>query len=155
MKVETKKVRLSEIKLNPDNPRQISKTQIDRLVKSITEFPEMMELREIVVDETMTILGGNMRFRALKEAGEKEAMAKIVTGLSPEQKREFIIKDNAAFGEWDMDALANAWGDLPLTDWGVDLPEDWMNEIPDENKSIDEAGMADTENECPKCGFKW
>ena len=129
MKVETKKVRLSEIKPNPDNPRQISKTQIDRLVKSITEFPEMMELREIVVDETMTILGGNMRFRALKEAGEKEAIAKIATGLTPEQKREFIVKDNAVFGEWDMDALANAWGDLPLVDWGVPLSEDWMAPI--------------------------
>jgi len=129
MKVETKKVRLSEIKLNPDNPRQISKTQIDRLVKSITEFPEMMELREIVVDETMTILGGNMRFRALKEAGEKEAIAKIVTGLSLEQKREFIIKDNGTnWGQWDFDILANGWDDLPLTDWGVDLPEDWLNE---------------------------
>ena len=128
MKVETRKVRLSEIKPNPDNPRQISKMQLDRLVKSITEFPEMMELREIVVDETMTILGGNMRFRALKEAGEKEAIAKIATGLTPEQKREFIVKDNAGFGEWDMDALANVWSDLPLTEWGIDLPEDWMNE---------------------------
>jgi len=67
MKIEVKKVNLSKIKLNPDNPRQINKTQLDRLVKSITEFPEMMELREIVVDDTMTILGGNMRFRALKE----------------------------------------------------------------------------------------
>jgi len=122
MKVETKKVRLSEIKLNPDNPRQISKTQLDRLVKSITEFPEMMELREIVVDETMTILGGNMRFRALNEAGEKEAIAKIATGLTPGQKREFIVKDNAGFGEWDMDALANGWSDLPLNEWGLDVP---------------------------------
>jgi len=129
MKIEVKKVNLSKIKLNPDNPRQINKTQLDRLVKSITEFPEMMELREIVVDDTMTILGGNMRFRALKEAGAKEAVAKIVTGLTPEQKREFIIKDNGTnWGEWDMDALGNLWSDLPLTEWGIDLPEDWMNE---------------------------
>ena len=157
MKVETKKVRLSEIKLNPDNPRQISKTQIDRLVKSITEFPEMMELREIVVDETMTILGGNMRFRALKEAGEKEAIAKIATGLTPEQKREFIIKDNGTnWGEWDMDALGNLWSDLPLTDWGVDLPEDWLGTLGDE--PLPDTGSGEEKDQmttCPKCGFEY
>jgi len=155
MKVETRKVRLSEIKPNPDNPRQISKVQVNRLVKSLQEFPEMMQIREIVVDESMIILGGNMRFRALKETGVKEAIVKIVTGLTLEQKREFIVKDNAGFGEWDMDALANAWSDLPLTEWGLDLSEDWMEPIPDDNKPIDEAGMSETENECPKCGFKW
>lgn len=79
----------------------------------------MMELREIVVDENMMILGGNMRYRALKEAGEKECIAKIADGLTPEQKREFIIKDNASFGEWDMDILANVFDDLPLVDWGI------------------------------------
>jgi len=128
MQVETRKVKLSEIKPNPDNPRRINKEKMERLVKSLKEFPEMMDLREIVVDETMTILGGNMRFRALKEAGEKEAIAKVATGLTPDQKKEFIIKDNAPFGEWDMDALANVWSDLPLVEWGLDLPEDWMNE---------------------------
>ena len=128
MQVETRKVKLSEIKPNPDNPRRINKEKMERLIKSLKEFPEMMDLREIVVDETMTILGGNMRFRALKEAGEKEAIAKIATGLTPDQKKEFIIKDNAPFGEWDMDALANVWSDLPLVEWGIDLPEDWMNE---------------------------
>ncbi len=153
MKVEIKKVKLSEIKLNPDNPRQISSTQMERLVKSLKEFPEMMKLREIVVDENMMILGGNMRYLASKQSGE-DVVVKIASGLTPEQKREFVIKDNAAFGEWDMDLLST-WDDLPLVDWGVDLPEDWMSPVPEENKAIDEDDMADTENECPKCGFKW
>lgn len=126
MKVEIKTVKLSSIKLNPDNPRRIGNVEMDRLVKSLQEFPEMMKLREIVVDEGMTVLGGNMRLLALRKIGAKECTAKVVKGLTPEQKREFVIKDNAAFGEWDMDALANGWADLPLADWGVGLPEDWM-----------------------------
>jgi len=153
-KVTIKKVKLSEIELNPDNPRQISHDDMDRLVKSLKEFPEMMELREIVVDEAMMVLGGNMRFRAFKQIGEKSCIAKIVTGLTPEQKREFTIKDNSEFGQWDMDLLS-AWDDLPLIEWGVNLPEDWLSPIPDENKESDENSGADTENECPKCGFKF
>jgi len=123
MKVETKKVKLSDIKLNPDNPRRISEKGMARLVKSLQDFPEMMELREIIVDETMTVLGGNMRTLALRKVGEKEIIAKIVTGMTPDQKREFIIKDNSDFGEWDMDELANMWSDLPLIDWGIGEPE--------------------------------
>jgi DNA modification methylase len=126
MKMEIKQVKLSEIKLNPGNPRRLSKQNMERLVKSLQEFPDMMKLREIIVDETMTILGGNMRFLALKNIGEKQCTAKIVTGLTPEQKREFIVKDNASFGEWNMEDLANSWADLPLADWGVDLPDDWL-----------------------------
>lgn len=155
MQIETKKLKLSQIKLNPDNPRRIGKTEMERLVKSLQDFPEMLELREIIIDENNVILGGNMRYRALKQIGEKECVAKIVTGLTPEQKREFIIKDNGAWGEWDMDALGNLWSDLPLMDWGVELPVDWMNSIPDSNKEIDEDAMSDTKNECPKCGFQW
>lgn len=120
MKVETKKIKLNLIRKNPDNPRLINKKQLDRLIKSLKELPEMMELREIVVDETMTILGGNMRYLALKEVGEKECIAKIVSGLTEHQKKEFIIKDNANYGEWNMDELANTWSDLPLADWGLD-----------------------------------
>jgi DNA modification methylase len=127
MQIEIKKVKLSEIKLNPDNPRKISKCDMDLLVKSLTDFPEMLQMREIVVDETMTVLGGNMRTLALRKAKAKECTAKIVKGLTPEQKREFIIKDNGSMGEWNMDILANAWSDLPLADWGVKLPEDWMS----------------------------
>jgi len=126
MNVETKQVKLSALKLNPDNPRRIGNKEMERLVKSLQEFPDMLSIREIVVDETMTVLGGNMRLLALKKSGAKECTAKIVTGLTPEQKREFIIKDNSAFGEWDMDLLSSSWSDLPLVDWGVDLPEDWL-----------------------------
>ncbi len=126
MEITTKKLKLSQIKLNPDNPRRIGKVEMERLVKSLQDFPEMLELREIIVDENNTILGGNMRYRALKQIGEKECIAKIVTGLTVDQKREFIIKDNSAFGEWDMDLLSSSWSDLPLVEWGVDLPEDWL-----------------------------
>ena len=125
MKIEVKKVKLSEIKLNPDNPRTISTKDMGLLVKSLQEFPEMMEIREVVCDEDYVVIGGNMRTLALRKAGASEVIAKIVTGLTPEQKREFVIKDNSEFGTWDMDLLST-WDDLPLTDWGVDLPEDWM-----------------------------
>ena len=158
IEISIKTVKLSQIKLNPDNPRRIGNVEMDRLVKSLQEFPDMMKLREIVVDETMTILGGNMRFLALKKIGAKECTAKIVTGLTKEQKREFVIKDNGSWGNWDFDLLANNWADLPLSDWGIDLPDDWLKDseiIPSENKAIDEEAMADTKNECPKCGFKW
>ena len=127
MQIEIKKVKLSDIKLNPDNPRMISKGDMNLLVKSLTDFPEMMQMREIVVDEKMTVLGGNMRTLALRKAKAQECTAKIVKGLTLEQKREFIIKDNGSMGEWNMDILADAWSDLPLADWGVKLPEDWMS----------------------------
>lgn len=156
VKVEIKTVKLSEIKLNPDNPRTISKKDMDLLVKSLKDFHEMLELREIVVDETMTVLGGNMRTLALRKSGAKECTAKIVTGLTPEQKREFVIKDNGEYGRWDFDALANSLGDLPLVDWGVDIPADW-------EKLLDGTGLPSpgsgeekkNETTCPKCGFSY
>jgi hypothetical protein len=157
MNVEIKKVKLTEIKLNPDNPRRIGNVEMERLVKSLQEFPDMLSIREIVVDETMTILGGNMRYLALKKAGAKEATAKIVTGLTKDQKREFVIKDNGGFGTWDMDALANTWGDLPLIDWGVDLPEDWLNDPNFAPGTEADQGRLDEKAPtiCPKCGHSW
>jgi hypothetical protein len=128
---------------------------MDLLIKSLKEFPDMLKLREIVVDETMTVLGGNMRLLALKKSGAKEATAKIVTGLTKEQKREFVIKDNSSFGDWDMESLANAWGDLPLADWGVDLPEDWLTAPPEIQEDQSESKSTCQQNECPKCGYKW
>jgi len=125
MEIIIKQVRLSEIKLNPDNPRRISSLEMDMLVESIKKFPEMMSLREIVVDETMTVLGGNMRTLALRKLKQKECTAKIVTGLTPEQKREFIVKDNGSWGQWDMELLSS-WDDLPLIDWGVSIPKAWV-----------------------------
>ena len=155
VEITTKTVKLSQINLNPDNPRRISENDMARLVKSVQEFPDMMKLREIVVDETMTILGGNMRFLALRKIGAKEVAAKIVNGLTPEQKREFIIKDNASSGEWDFDALANGWGELPLVEWGVDG-------IPKPGPA-DDVGEGEPDNEqekpdiiiCPKCSHEF
>ena len=126
VEIKIKQVKLNDIKLNPDNPRTISKLDMDLLVKSLQEFPDMLKMREIIVDEKMIVLGGNMRLLGLQKIGVKDCTAKIVTGLSKKQKREFIIKDNASFGSWDMDALANSWGDLPLAEWGFDLPDDWL-----------------------------
>jgi len=125
MNVETRSLEISEIRQNPDNPRTIKKAQLEKLVKSLNDFPEMQHLREIVVDETLMILGGNMRYQALKKSGAARAIVKVCQGLTAEQKREFIIKDNSNFGEWNMEVLAADWGDLPLSDWGLDIPDTW------------------------------
>ena len=116
-----KKVNLSELKPHPDNPRKISRENMDRLVKSLQEFPEMLEIKEIVVDETMTIIGGNMRYAALKKMGREQCKTKIVTGLTEDQKREYIIKDNIALGEWEKTIIAKKYSDLDLKTWGIDL----------------------------------
>jgi len=119
------KMKLSSIKLNPNNPRLIKDEKFKKLCKSIEEFPQMMELRPIIVDEEGVILGGNMRYQALQYLGYKELEDKWVmraSDLTEEQKKEFIVKDNVGFGEWDWDVLANEWDDLPLADWGLDVP---------------------------------
>ena len=116
-----KKVNLSELKPHPDNPRKISRENMDRLVKSLQEFPEMLEIKEIVVDETMTIIGGNMRYAALKKMCREQCKTKIVTGLTEDQKREYIIKDNIALGEWEKTIIAKKYSDLDLKTWGIDL----------------------------------
>ena len=113
------------IKPNPNNPRVLRDDKFKKLKKSIQEFPEMLELREIIVDEDMVILGGNMRYKALKELGIKDVPVKIAKGLTEEQKKEFIIKDNVGFGEWDWDMLANEWDSASLDDWGLDVPSEW------------------------------
>lgn len=149
MEIETKTVKLSQIKLNPDNPRTISNADMDRLVKSLQEFPEMMNIREIVVDDAFVCLGGNMRTLALRKIGAKECVAKIVKGLTPEQKREFVIKDNGFFGSWSDD-LANLWSDLPLAEWGVDIPKAWSalpSETPTEDPELERPNIII----CPKC----
>ena len=155
MQIEIKTVKLKEIKLNPDNPRRISTVDMDRLVKSLQDFPDMLAIREIVVDETMTVLGGNMRLLALRKIGAKEATAKIVSGLTAEQKREFIIKDNTNFGDFNLDDLANSWADLPLADFGIDLPEDWLKPIPDDGEAGDPEPEKPNIILCPKCGHEF
>lgn len=123
MKKQTK-VKIHDIKSNDDNPRFINDAKFKKLVKSIKEFPEMLDLRPIVVDEDMVILGGNMRHKACIEAGIKEIPITIAKGLTDNQKKEFIIKDNVGFGEWDWDLLED-WNTDDLNDWGLDTPEDW------------------------------
>jgi len=91
------------------------------------EFPQMLELRPIVVDEDMIVLGGNMRLRACMELGLKEVPIVVAEGLNEEQKKEFVIKDNAAFGEWDWDLLANEWQIQDLSDWGIDIPASYFD----------------------------
>ena len=117
------KVNISEIKENPENPRYIKDSKFKKLVKSIKEFPEMLEKRPIVVDENMVVLGGNMRLRACKSAGLFEVWIDKAIGWSEEQKREFIVKDNVGFGEWDWDILANDWDADDLENWGLELPD--------------------------------
>ena len=116
---------LDQLKNNPNNPRTITKDDFARLLKSIRTFPKMMELRPIIYDENFVVLGGNQRLRALNELKNeieiKESWFKSVSDLTDEEKKEFIVKDNIANGEWDYDALANEWSDLPLEEWGLDM----------------------------------
>lgn len=101
-------IKLSTIKPNPNNPRIIRNEKFEKLKRSIEEFPEMMELRPIVVDETNTIIGGNMRFRALQDLGKKEVPSswiKKASELTDDQKKRFVITDNASFGEWEWEAI--------------------------------------------------
>jgi hypothetical protein len=119
MKVLTLKV--NEIKANPQNPRIIKDHRFKQLVKSIEDFPEMLSIRDIVIDEDNMILGGNMRWKACIEAGVKRVQVMQVTGLTPAQKKEFIIKDNANYGVWDWDQLANNYDNDKLTEWGLNV----------------------------------
>lgn len=119
IKKTEKTVKLDEIKVNEHNPRQIKQKEMDKLKKSLKDFPEMMQLRPIVVDENGVILGGNMRYQALVASGADSADVIQVEGLTEDQKREFIIKDNVPYGDWDWDALANEWDPDELNDWGL------------------------------------
>jgi DNA modification methylase len=116
-------VKISEVKSNPNNPRIIKDDKFQKLVKSIKEFPEMLNIRPIVVNADMVVLGGNMRLKACKEAGIKEVAIIKADDLTDEQQKQFIIKDNVGFGEWDWDDLANNWDAEQLTDWGLDIPD--------------------------------
>ena len=126
--MQVTKVKINSIKTNPKNPRLIKDDKFKKLVNSIKEFPQMLELRPIVVDENNIILGGNMRHKACIEAGLKEVYIVQAKDLTEEQKDEFIVKDNVGFGEWDWDILANEWDTEKLQDWGLDLPLDLSTE---------------------------
>ena len=113
---------INEIKPNPSNPRIIKDDKFKKLVKSIQDFPQMLELRPIVIDENNVVLGGNMRLKACIEAGLKDVPVKQAKELTEEQKKEIIVKDNVGYGEWDWDDLANNWDEQLLTEWGLDIP---------------------------------
>jgi ParB-like chromosome segregation protein Spo0J len=115
------KVSIKDIKSNPYNPRVIRDDKFRKLVRSINEFPEMLELRPIVVNDNMIVLGGNMRLKACIEAGLSEVAIIKASNLSEAQQLEFIIKDNVGFGEWDWDELANNWDEANLKLWGLDF----------------------------------
>jgi site-specific DNA-methyltransferase (adenine-specific) len=114
---------ITQIKPNPNNPRIIKDHKFKQLVKSIQDFPQMLELRPIVIDENNMVLGGNMRLKACLEAGLTDVPVIHANNLSEDKKKEFIVKDNVGYGEWDWDALANEWDTELLTEWGLDLPD--------------------------------
>lgn len=140
-------MRIEEIRPNPSNPRYIKDDKFKKLVDSIKSFPQMLELRPLVIDENNIVLGGNMRLRACIEAGLTDVPVKQVMNFTKEQKEEFIIKDNSSYGSWDWDLLGNEWDNLPLEDWGLDLPTMEEKEVKEPKDNSKEG------KECPNCGF--
>jgi ParB-like chromosome segregation protein Spo0J len=118
---------IAEIKSNPKNPRIIKDDKFAKLVKSIRDFPQMLEKRPLVcftdTDGKLVVLGGNMRLKAAKEVGLKQLPVVLADDWNEEQKNEFLIKDNVGFGEWQWDELANEWDAEQLSDWGLDVPD--------------------------------
>ena len=127
---------VSQIKPNPNNPRLIKDNKFKQLVKSIQDFPQMLELRPIVIDENNMVLGGNMRLKACIEAGLTDVPVLHANNLSEEKKKEFIVKDNVGYGEWDWDDLANNWDAQELTNWGLDIPNFDTEGFGDKNKEL-------------------
>jgi ParB-like chromosome segregation protein Spo0J len=115
-------VDIKQVKMNPNNPRVIKDEKFNKLVQSIREFPEMLSIRPIVVNDDMVVLGGNMRLKACKEVGLKQVHIIKASNLTEDQQREFIIKDNVGFGEWDWQQLASEWDAEELDKWGLDVP---------------------------------
>lgn len=138
---------LSELKLNPDNPRSIKKEKLDKLAQSIKDFPKMMIKRPIVYDENKVIIGGNMRYRAIQSLGMKEIPDEWVSDASdftPDERYRFIMQDNAEMGETDWDVVSSLYEVADLESWGIDLPYD-----------TEEHDMSDSDKvECPTCGSK-
>jgi site-specific DNA-methyltransferase (adenine-specific) len=138
-------VPINTVKANPNNPRIIKDDKFAKLVKSINEFPQMLKLRPIVVNDDMVVLGGNMRLKACKEAGLKEIPIIKASELTEQQQKEFIVKDNVGYGEWDWDDLANNWDVDELTDWGLDIPgfvnEETIPEVEEDDFDVPEGGI--------------
>jgi ParB-like chromosome segregation protein Spo0J len=156
MQIETKVLSLKDIKPNPQNPRIIKDGQYKKLVQSIKDYPEMTKVREIVVNHEFVIVGGNMRYRAMQEAGWTEALVKILPkDWTQDQINHFIIEDNIASGEWDWDKLANEWDTDLLDAWGLELLK--YDEKINDNKEIDTDSILDGSKTiiCPKCKFEF
>ena len=136
--MDIKIVNINEVRINPSNPRIIKDDKFKRLVESVKNFPEMLEIRPIVVNKDMIILGGNMRFKACKEAWIKEIPVIVADNLTEEQEREFLIKDNVSGWEWDWDMLANEWDKEDLEEWGLDVQFENEEEQKDISENIKE-----------------
>jgi ParB-like chromosome segregation protein Spo0J len=149
---ESKLLPTGQLIPNEDNPRTIKDESFKKLVKSLTDFPEMMNLRPIVVNEQMVILGGNMRYKAAIAAGWKEVPVIVAEGLSEEQQREFIIKDNVSGGEWDTEILASEWDTDLLSEWGLELEAVGKQNTSDGDEITSKLPSTHT---CPSCGHTW
>lgn len=136
---------INEIKPNPNNPRIIKDNKFKQLVKSIQDFPQMLELRPIVIDENNMVLGGNMRLKACIEAGLQDVPVKQAKDLTEEQKKEFIVKDNVGFGEWDWDLLANEFDTEEIGEWGLDIPNFNTQQL--DYSILDESDVIDQMND--------
>jgi hypothetical protein len=141
--------KLNKLQHNSKNPRYIKSKKHKELVKSLQEFPEMKDIREIVVDENLLILAGDKRTYALEELQYTDVRVKQVLGLSEAKKREFIIKDNAHSGDWDSDILANEWDIQEINDWGADFKIGGGGK--DDGDDNGEHQPHDVT--CPNCGF--
>jgi len=121
--IKITKVKIGEVKVNPNNPRLIKDDKFAKLVQSIKDLPQMLDIRPIVVNTDMVVLGGNMRLKACKEAGLKEVPIIIANNLTEDQQREFLIKDNVSGGEWDWQMISSDWDAKQLDEWGLDIPD--------------------------------
>ncbi len=129
--MKTQKVQIETIKLDPSNPRSITKEKFEELKQSIKDFPQMELVKPLIIADGF-VIGGNMRLLAMKDLGYREVLVNDVTEWTQAQRDEFMIKDNTHYGAWDYDALANEWDTLPLTDWGLDVWEPEVEELKEE-----------------------
>ena len=133
-KIEIRKVKIDDLKRTKNNPRKITEADFEKLKRSLSEFPEMLEAREIIVDENNRILGGHQRVKALKALGEKEIEVKAIIGWTEEQKERFVIQDNLQNGEWDDEILSD-WDENKLREWGMEIPEVKPYKFDDDSKA--------------------
>lgn len=148
MKIQV--VPISQVVPNSQNPRIVNKAKFEKLKKSIQDFPEMLNLRPLILNKDNVILGGNMRYKAIVELGYSEVPIIRAEDLTERQAQEFIIKDNLSFGDWDWDILANEWDSVELGEWGLDV---WQNE--DDIIAHEDTPTEDSKEEkvvCALCG---